>query len=139
MNKSCSSRKCSHQLQFGLYYEAFGVICGLRPNPFCLKTSQSSSAKKKHDSVQKVVSQNHGLFYENQKHSKQPRKHILAVVMFMGPTRELVPGGSGDISSDRCCRQPEMDHWTCLGPKMGKGGFKLFVPDIEQKLMISWD
>ena len=37
-----------------------------------------------------------------------------------------------------CCRQldlPGMD--TAGAPKMGKGGFKLFVPDMEQKLVIS--
>ena len=39
-----------------------------------------------------------------------------------------------------CCRQldlPGMD--TAGAPKMGKGGFKLFVLDMEQKLVISWD
>ena len=61
----------------------------------------------------------------------------------MEPTsRGELAGGLGDISSDRvlCCRQldlPGMD--TAGAPKMGKGGFKLFVPDMEQKLMISWD
>ena len=39
-----------------------------------------------------------------------------------------------------CCRQldlPGMDTAAARAPKMGKGGFKLFVPDMEQKLVIS--